>query len=66
MPSAVAARVIGIFLDIGRGPDGVEGAVEAEPRIDVAREIAGRGDDRLQRRADEGVAMAWLPVSARA
>jgi hypothetical protein len=35
----------------------VEGPVEAEPRIDVARKFVGLGDDRLQRRADEGVAM---------
>ena len=42
---------------LARRPDGVEGPVEAEPRIDVARKFIGRGDDRFQRRADEGVAM---------
>ena len=35
----------------------MERAVEAEPRIDVAREIPGRRDYRLERRPDEGVAM---------
>ena len=47
----------GILLDIGRRPDGVEGPVEAEPRIDVARKGLRRGDDRLERRPDESVAM---------
>lgn len=47
----------GLFLDIGRGPDCVEGTLEAEPGIDVARKIAGRLDDRLEGSPDEGVAM---------
>ena len=45
------------FLDVGRRPDGVEGLVEPEARIDIARKFIGLGDDRLQRGADEGVAM---------
>jgi hypothetical protein len=32
--------------------------VQAEPRIDVARELVGLGDNRLQGRADEGIAMS--------
>jgi hypothetical protein len=36
----------------------MEGAVEAEARIDVAREIVRRGNDRLESRPDEGVAMS--------
>ena len=31
--------------------------VEAEPRIDVAREFVGLGDDRFERGPDESVAM---------
>ena len=45
------------FLDIGGRPDGVEGLVQAEPRIDVARKFVGLGDDRLERRADERIAV---------
>ena len=45
------------FLDIGGRPDRVEGPVQAEPRIDVARKFVGLGDDRLERCADESVAM---------
>src|SRR3546814_9386178 len=47
--------------DLGRGPDGMEGAVQAEPGVDVAREIVGRGDNRLQRCPHEGVAMFLAP-----
>ena len=59
MPSAPATLVERLlaFLDIGGRPDGVEGAVQAKARIDIAREFVGLGDDRFQRRADEGVAM---------
>ena len=59
MPSApvgLCDRLLA-FLDIGGRPDRVEGLVEAEPRIDVAREFVGLGDDRFERRADESVAM---------
>jgi hypothetical protein len=35
----------------------MEGAIEAKSRIDVAREIIRRRDDRLERRPDEIVAM---------
>src|SRR6185503_2969043 len=45
------------LLDIGRGPDGVKGPVQAQPRIDIARELIGLGDDRLERRSNEGIAM---------
>ena len=38
MPSGIRlSRMARLFLDIGRRPDCVEGPVEAEPRIDVAR-----------------------------
>ena len=59
MPSAPVGLVRRLlaFLDIGGRPDRVEGPVEAEPRIDVARKFVGRGDDRLERCADESVAM---------
>ena len=52
----VARRLLA-FFDIGGRPDRVEGPVQAEPRIDVARKFVGLGDDRLERGADEGVAM---------
>ena len=52
-----ALRRLLAFLDIGGRPDRVEGLVQTEPRIDVAREFVGLGDDRLQRRADECVAV---------
>ena len=45
------------LLDVRRRPDRVKRAIEAKPRIDVARKGFGRGDDRLERRPDEGVAM---------
>ena len=45
------------FLDIGGRPDRVKGLVQAKPRIDVARKFVGLGDDRLERRPDEGVAV---------
>src|SRR6185312_12875048 len=45
------------FLDIGGRPDRVESLVKPEPRIDVAREFIGLGDDGFERRADKSVAV---------
>ena len=59
MPSAPAGlsdRLLA-FLDIGGRPDRVEGLVEPQARIDVAREFVGLGDDRFERRANERVAV---------
>jgi hypothetical protein len=36
------------FLDVGRRPEGVEGLVQTEPGIDVARKLVRLGDDRLK------------------
>ena len=56
-----------LFLDIGGRPDGVEGAVEAEPRIDVAREIRPAAATIASSVArTKASPCAWLPVSARA
>src|SRR6476469_4810620 len=52
-----ALRRLFALFDIGRRPDGVEGLVQAQTRIDVAREFVGLGHDGFQRRADERVAM---------
>ena len=52
-----ARRRLLAFLDVGRRPDRVEGLVEAQPRIDVARKFVGLGDDRFERCADECVAV---------
>src|SRR5512139_2013673 len=52
-----AGGVARILLDIGRGPDGVKGLVESQARIDVAREVIGRRDDRFERGTHEIVAM---------
>ena len=59
MPSAPPSRcrTAPRLLDVGGRPDGVECLVQTEPGIDIARKFIGRGDDRFQRRADEGVAM---------
>ena len=35
----------------------MKGPVQAEPGIDIAREIGGRGDDRFQARANKRIAM---------
>ena len=45
------------FLDIGGRPDCVEGLVETEPWIDVARELVRLGDNRFESGAYEGIAM---------
>ena len=45
------------LVDIGAGPDRVKGAVQAEPRIDVARKFFGLGNDCFKRRTDEIVAV---------
>ena len=53
----VAVGMARLFLDVRAAPDGMEGAVEAKSRIDVARKGLGGRDDRLQRGADEIVAV---------
>ena len=60
LPEKLARRLLA-FLDIGGRPDRVERPVQAEPRIDVAREFVGLGDDRLERGADESVAVGLAP-----
>src|ERR1051325_11712072 len=50
-----------LLLDVRRRPDRMEGSVEAEPRIDVPGKAFRGGDDRLQGRAHEGVAMGLGP-----
>src|SRR3954451_22299289 len=45
------------LLDIGGRPDRVEGLVKTKPRVDVTRKFVRLGDDRLQRRANECVAV---------
>ena len=59
MPSAPLALAIGSWPSSILAVDQIawKVLVEAEPRIDVARKFVRRGDDRLQRRADESVAM---------
>jgi hypothetical protein len=47
-----------LAVELRRGPDAFEGAVEAEARIDIARKIIGRRHDRLKRGAHERVAMS--------
>ena len=41
----------------GRLPDRLKRAIQPQPRIDIPGEVLGRGDDRLQRGADVGVAL---------
>ena len=49
--------VIVQFVIIGRGPDALEHAVQAQAGIDVTRELIRGRDDRLQRGADIFVAV---------
>src|SRR5690606_14087627 len=54
---AVGGLMARRLLDIGRGPDRMEGLVEAKTGIDVPGELIGRADDCLERGAHEGVAV---------
>ena len=49
-----ALDIVGLraVAGMGRAPDRLEGAVQAQARIDVARKLLGCGDDRLQRGAN--------------
>jgi|SRR5689334_1498948 hypothetical protein len=52
-----ALRRLFAFFDIGRGPDRVEGLVEPEARIDVARKFIRLCDDCFERCTNECVAV---------
>ena len=45
------ARCVNVFV-VGRRPDALEHAVQAQARLDVLGKLIRRGDDRLQRRTD--------------
>src|SRR5437763_16360592 len=50
-------RLLALF-NVGGGPDRVERLVEAESRIDIAREFVGLCDNRLECRTDECCAVS--------
>src|SRR5437763_17152078 len=62
MGDSLGARQAGARLltrfDVGGRPDRVECPVQSQSRIDVARKFVRLCNDRLERRADEGVAVS--------
>jgi hypothetical protein len=62
----VILGVVEILLDIGRRPDGMEGTVKAQPRVDLAGEVGGCATIASSVARTNASPCAWLPVRARA